>query len=74
MGGLLPAPKPAPAAPPPSTPTPAAAPAAPDADSAARLRAVERTRRGVAGTIATSPLGVLEPPPGASARKTLLGE
>jgi hypothetical protein len=42
--------------------------------STARLRAVERARRGLSGTIATSARGVLDPLPAALQRKTLLGE
>jgi hypothetical protein len=45
-----------------------------DAGRAARAAAVERARRGIAGTIATSPRGVLDPLPFAAQRKTLLGE
>jgi hypothetical protein len=82
MGGLLRAPKPV-------TIEPAPAPAqteavaqsaaqteaaAEDAARAARVRAVERARRGLAGTIATSERGVLAPLPAFAARKTLLGE
>jgi hypothetical protein len=47
------------------------------ADSAARearLRAVERARLGLGGTIATSARGVLDPAPASLRRKTLLGE
>ena len=40
----------------------------------ARLRALERARRGLPGTIATSARGVLDPAPAFAARKTLLGE
>jgi hypothetical protein len=48
--------------------------AAEDAERAARIRAVERARRGLAGTIATSARGVLDPLPAFAQRKTLLGE
>ena len=48
--------------------------AAEDAGNAARLRAVERARRGLSGTIATGPRGVLDPLPAFAQRKTLLGE
>ena len=48
--------------------------AAEDAGRAARLRAVERARRGLSGTIATGPRGVLDPAPAFLQRKTLLGE
>lgn len=50
--------------------TAAAASAARDA----RAEALARARRGMAGTIATSPRGVLAPLPTFAARKTLLGE
>lgn len=39
-----------------------------------RVQATTRARRGIAGTIATSPRGVLEPMPIFAIRKTLLGE
>ncbi|HWL81361.1 MAG TPA: hypothetical protein VNR89_10425 [Roseomonas sp.] len=76
MGGLFRAPKPVvvtatePVASPPAGPNPDAA------EQTARTENQERSRRGLAGTIATSARGVLEPlPPGlAGARKTLLGE
>jgi hypothetical protein len=45
-----------------------------DAGRAARVAAVERARRGIAGTIATSARGVLDPLPLTPQRKTLLGE
>lgn len=48
--------------------------AAEEAANAARLRAVERARRGLSGTIATGPRGVLDPLPAFAQRKTLLGE
>jgi hypothetical protein len=82
MGGLFSAPKPVVIEAPPQTAqaeTVAASiaqseAAAEDAGRAARLRAVERARRGLAGTIATSARGVLDPVPAALQRKTLLGE
>ena len=82
MGGLLRAPKPVAIEPAPApVQTQAVAQsaaqteaAAEDAARAARLRAVERARRGLAGTIATSERGVLAPLPAFAARKTLLGE
>jgi hypothetical protein len=82
MGGLLKAPKPLVMA----EPSPAArtettaeatAQTAATADTAgreARIRAVERARRGLAGTVATSARGVLDPAPAFAARKSLLGE
>ena len=81
MGGLFRAPKPA-AIEPPSAPAqaenvaesaPETAAAAEEAGRAARLKAVERARRGLAGTVVTGGRGVLDPMP-AFARKTLLGE
>ncbi len=49
--------------------------AAEDAAREARLRAAERARRGLAGTIVTGARGVLDPLPAAPLpRKTLLGE
>lgn len=50
--------------------------AADQAEADARQRGLERARRGVGGTIATSGRGVLEPLPAAFAagRKSLLGE
>ncbi len=55
----------------------AAAATAANADSAARearQKALERARRGLAGTIATSARGVLDPAPAFAVRKSLLGE
>jgi len=76
MGGLFRAPKPVvvtatePVASPPAGPTPEVA------EQTARQQNQERSRRGLAGTIATSARGVLEPLPAglAGARKTLLGD
>ena len=48
--------------------------AAEQASREARLRAVERARSGLGGTIATSARGVLDPLPAVLRRKTLLGE
>ncbi|MGG5810492.1 hypothetical protein [Falsiroseomonas sp. CW058] len=45
-----------------------------DAQRATRVKAVERARRGLGGTIATSPRGVLDPLPAFATRKSLLGE
>lgn len=82
MGGLFRAPKPmvidAPsAAAQQATVERTQAEASAAADTAARdarAEAVARARRGLAGTIATSPRGVLAPLPGLATRKTLLGE
>jgi hypothetical protein len=79
MGGLFSAPKPMELPPPAPVETVAEAAsrneqAAEEAARTARLRAVERARRGLSGTIATGARGVLDPLPAAAARKTLLGE
>jgi hypothetical protein len=79
MGGLFRAPKPVELPPPAPVETVVEAAsrneqAAEEAARAARLRAVERARRGLSGTIATSARGVLDPLPTVAARKTLLGE
>lgn len=78
MGGLLKAPKPQPApaaaAPDPAPAAEATATAAETATREAQARATERARRSLAGTIVTSPRGVLDPAPAFAARKTLLGE
>jgi hypothetical protein len=69
MGGFF---APDPPAPPPPPPLP---PPAPDPEIAAaeeRLQAINRNRRGLHGTIATSDSGVLQPR--IPAGKTLLGE
>lgn len=62
---------------PPSPPAPvvvAASGTNPEAEAAAeRLEAINRNRRGMAGTIATSETGVLQPGAGRAA-KTLLGD
>jgi hypothetical protein len=79
MGGLFRAPKPMIVQPAPtnttaatSTPTPGQVQEA----SQARTEARARASRGLAGTIATSPRGVLDPLPvlRAAGRKSLLGE
>ena len=63
----------------PSSPAPASAPApvvAPDptvAETQARLDAIDRNRRGLYGTVATSDAGVLQPSD-PSAGKSLLGD
>ncbi len=54
MGGFFSAPSPAPLPPPPPAPDPA------EDERKRRLEAIERRRRGRAGTIATSDRGVLE--------------
>jgi hypothetical protein len=80
MGGLIRAPKPAVPADDPDAAAAAqrkAAATEADADAAAqdaRRRAMERARRGLAGTIVTSARGVLDPAPGFAVRKNLLGE
>lgn len=45
-----------------------------DNERKARLAAVARNKAGLAGTIATSPRGVLVPASGQPSRKSLLGE
>jgi hypothetical protein len=79
MGGLFSAPKPVIVeAPKPEPAPPAAAPAAAtaaaeQAGQEARQESRSRAARGLAGTIATSPRGVLEALP-MTGRKSLLGE
>ncbi|QXM23625.1 hypothetical protein KO353_09890 [Elioraea tepida] len=73
MGGLFSAPKP----PPPPEPPPVAPPPKEDPEEAARaarLKALERRRRGLAGTVVTSYRGVLVEKLPAVERKSLLGE
>jgi len=77
MGGLFRAPRPVvvePPPPPPTAPAPAPSPAA--VTEASRDETRRRAPRGLAGTIATSPRGVLEPaaPLVAAGRRSLLGE
>ncbi|MBC4014558.1 hypothetical protein ACFQU2_23485 [Siccirubricoccus deserti] len=75
MGGLFRAPKPMIVQPAPTTTT--AATSTPEQEaSQARTEARARASRGLAGTIATSPRGVLDPLPAlrAASRKSLLGE
>jgi len=68
MAALFSAPKPPPLPPPPPLPDP-------DADERQRrLAAIERRRRGRAGTIATSERGLLALAIDAPRRKSLLGE
>ena len=76
MAGLFRAPKPVvvppePIAPPPQQQANQAAAAAQASETA---RSENRARNGLAGTIATSPRGVLTPLPLALTRKSLLGE
>jgi hypothetical protein len=74
MAGLFRAPKPVVVPPPPAA---AAAPAAAEPAQAAettRIGSRNAARQGIAGTIATSPRGVLAPLPIALTRKSLLGE
>jgi len=62
--------------PPAAAPAPVVLPAAPDPAAEAtaeRLEAINRNRRGLMGTIATSETGLLQPS-GNRAAKTLLGE
>ncbi len=68
MGGLFSAPSPAPLPPPPSPPADPA-----EDERKRRLEAIDRRRRGRAGTIATSERGVLAPEDG-NGLKTRLGE
>jgi len=61
----------------PAAPAPTPQPPAVDADAAARqarLEALDRRRRGLAGTIAGSAKGFLQAKPEGTSRKTLLGE
>lgn len=82
MGGLFRAPRPVVIEAPPSAAQAASVAesnaqteaAADDAARAARLRALDRARRGLAGTVVTGARGVLDPLPALLQRKTLLGE
>lgn len=82
MGGLFRAPKPVMIEAPPEAARQesvaqaeaATAAAAETAARGERTEATTRARRGIAGTIATSSRGVLDPMPVFAARKTLLGE
>lgn len=69
MAGLFSAPKPPP---PPPPPPPLPDPA--EEERKRRLEAIERRRRGRAGTIATSERGLLSLADDAPRRKSLLGE
>lgn len=71
MGGFLPSPS-APSAP--STPSPAPEPDLKEVERQSRLDALARKRRGLAGTITTSPRGLLALSDWAPKRKSLLGE
>jgi hypothetical protein len=71
MGGLFSAPKPV-VVPPPAPPAVAIAPAPAQAAEESRVETRARARGGLAGTIATSAVGVLGALP--VARKSLLGE
>jgi hypothetical protein len=69
MGGFF-------ASAPPPPPPPVVMPTAPDPEAKAaeeRLEAINRNRRGLVGTIATSETGLLQPS-GRGAAKSLLGE
>ncbi|MCC7427209.1 MAG: hypothetical protein IT557_09905 [Alphaproteobacteria bacterium] len=68
MSGLFGSPSPPPPPPPPAEPDPAV-----EAEARRKAR-VERLRRGLAGTIATSERGVLDPAWPSVQRKSLLGE
>lgn len=68
MAALFSAPKPPPLPPPPPLPD------LDEEDRGRRLAAIERRRRGRAGTIATSERGLLALSPTAPRRKSLLGE
>jgi hypothetical protein len=77
MGGLFQAPKPTVIEPTAAEPAATAAKTEAVAEEAgrdARAKALERARRGLAGTIATSARGVLDPLPAFATRKSLLGE
>jgi len=72
MGGFLPSPSPSPSAP--SLPSPAPEPDLKEVERQSRLDALARKRRGLAGTITTSPRGLLALSDWAPKRKSLLGE
>lgn len=69
MAALFSAPKP-----PPPPPPPLPLPDLDEEERQRRLAAIERRRRGRAGTIATSERGLLALADGAPRRKSLLGE
>jgi hypothetical protein len=58
----------------PSLPSPATEPSVEDVERQKRLDALARKRRGLAGTITTSPRGLLALSDWAPKRKSLLGE
>lgn len=68
MGSLFSSPSPPPPQPLPSLPDPE------EAERKRRLAAIDRRRRGRAGTIVTSDRGILEPSDWVPRRKNLLGE
>ncbi len=68
MGGFLPSPSA------PSLPSPVPEPDLEEVERQNRLEALERKRRGLAGTVATSPRGLLTLSDWAPKRKSLLGE
>jgi hypothetical protein len=70
MGGFLPSPSPSA----PSLPSPAPEPDLKEVERQSRLDALARKRRGLAGTITTSPRGLLALSDWAPKRKSLLGE
>jgi hypothetical protein len=72
MGGFLPSPSPSPSAP--SLPSPAPGPDLKEVERQNRLDALARKRRGLAGTVSTSPRGLLALTDWAPKRKSLLGE
>lgn len=72
MAGLFRAPKPVMVPPPPAATEPG--PAVVQTAEAGRIASRTAARQGIAGTIATSPRGVLAPLPIALTRKSLLGE
>ncbi len=73
MGSLFKAPKPVRVDPPVPPPQPTPAPPAEVAQASA-VDSRSRARRGIQGTIVTSPQGVLGPLPVGLSRKSLLGE
>jgi hypothetical protein len=72
MGGLFDPPKAPRVASPPTVP--AARPNLMKLESQQRLDALQRQQRGIAGTIVTSPRGLLTPATAVGEQKTLLGE
>lgn len=74
MGGFGIFDSPPPSASAPSLPTPAPEPDLEEVDRKKRLDALARKRRGLAGTVTTSPRGLLALSDWAPKRKSLLGE